>query len=155
MPGKSQHNRCGEPFLKVVYEMPTRVDVTNKRTIILCLAAATMILASCGSAAETSSSPSALPYTEQPVRPSTTLIDHEPIVEMTEGQDALTTFEAALICDRGSQSYESAGAIDESRDQLLAEYGLTLDEYMAFRGELEASRDLRDVVIFKYQETCS
>ncbi len=128
--------------------------MTNIRTIILGLAAATMTLSACGSDTEASAPPESLAYAEQPVRPSTTLIAFKPDVEMTDSQEALTTFEAALICDRGSRSFESAGAIDESRDALLADYGLTLDEYMAFRGELEANRDLRDVIIYKYQESC-
>ena len=74
---------------------------------------------------------------------------------MTDMQDAMTTFEAALICDRGNKSFESAAAIEEARDALLADHGLTVAEYLRFRGELEADRGLRDMVIYKYQEGCN
>lgn len=126
------------------------------RGLILGATAAALAVSACSTSEDTASeAPSTLPFVgEKPVRPSTALVETMPAIQLTPEQERLTDFEAQWICDLQATAFDSAGAIEETRNEKLAEASISEDAYLAFHESLDNNRDLRDVILFKYQESC-
>lgn len=71
------------------------------------------------------------------------------------GDDAtLTRFEAEWVCELQRRTFTTPDAIEAALEKNLAEVGLTRDQYDDFRERVNIEQDLRDAVLFAYQEIC-
>lgn len=119
--------------------------------IVLALTCA-LALSACGSeTADGAAAPDDLAYTEST---ETTLIDAEPVVDLSPEDVDLVRFEATWVCELQRRTFPSQEAIDEALDENLAGLGIDRAAYDAFRAEVNQSQDLRDSILFSYQENC-
>ena len=124
-----------------------------KKTLISVAIVCAVALSSCG----TDSPPEDLAYAEQveALTPSTLqLIDAEPDVELTDSEADLVAFEANWVCELQRRTFPSPEAIDDALNEKLAGLGVERAEYDTFRAEVNNSQDLRDSILYAYQENC-
>lgn len=124
-----------------------------KKTPISVAIVCALALSSCG----TDSPPEDLAYLEQveALTPSTLqLIDAEPDVELTDSEADLVAFEANWVCELQRRTFPSPEAIDDALNDKLNGLGVERAEYDTFRAEVNNSQDLRDSILYAYQENC-
>lgn len=72
----------------------------------------------------------------------------------SDQSDPGVIFEAQWQCDVQRMTFDDLADIQAARSEALAEWGLSEDEYEAFRAELQKSGDLRSAVQTAYSEYC-
>ncbi len=116
--------------------------------------------AACGgsdTAADDEPTPEELAYQEEIAAITTTttlLIEAEPESPLADDQELLVHFEADWVCELQRRTFDSPAAMSASLEDKLAANGLSLADYQAFRGEVSNSQELRDWILFVYQESC-
>ncbi|MGH1504892.1 MAG: hypothetical protein ACRBI6_15150 [Acidimicrobiales bacterium] len=113
----------------------------------------------CGESAtsEGAPSPEQLAYEELVAENTTTttlLIEGEPETPLADEQDLLVHFEADWVCELQRRTFDSPAAMSQTLEEKLAANGLSLADYQTFRGEVSNSQELRDWILFVYQESC-
>ncbi len=128
----------------------------NSRHYLIAALAAVVLLTSCGDT-EASDQPGDLAFTEQIEALATTqlqLIEDEPDVDLNDAERLLVSVEADWVCELQRRGFSSQEAIDEALGEKLTEAGIDRAEYAAFRDSVNNSQDLRDAILYEYQETC-
>lgn len=69
--------------------------------------------------------------------------------------DPRVGFEAQWQCDVQRQTFDDLEDIELARSDTLARWGISNDEYQAFRTQLNESPDLRIAVEAQYDEYCA
>ncbi|MEZ5226856.1 MAG: hypothetical protein R2710_09305 [Acidimicrobiales bacterium] len=85
---------------------------------------------------------------------STTLIAAAPDVLLSEADGAMVRFEATWICELQRRTFQTQDGREEALREKLTDSGLTEDEYHEFRARVNSDQDLRDSILYSYQETC-
>jgi hypothetical protein len=146
---------------KVGGKCPDAVGVKSLSTIGFhaCLAAA-LLLSGCSR-----SEPNAIDQTgvtnlafadetEAMATTTTTLIDGAPTAPLPQGSIGYVEFEATWICELQRRTFPTPDAIDAALDEKLVQSGLDRVGYDSFRAEVNGDQDLRDAILYTYQETC-
>ena len=117
--------------------------------------------AACGSSDEVAidddPTPEELAYAESVAASTTTttlLIDGAPDEPLPAEQELLVHFEANWVCELQRRTFATPAAMAATLDEQLAANGLTLAEYEGFRAEVSNSQELRDWILYVYQEGC-
>lgn len=129
-------------------------SLRNRLTISILVA---LLLAACTSTTATTAPP------EEDTPPATDLafsddsdqllIDEPP--STTLAVDApLVLFEAVWLCELQRRTFTTPDAVNSALNQALDEADLDQAEYEAFRERVNVEQELRDSVLFAYQETC-
>lgn len=84
----------------------------------------------------------------------TTLIDGPPDVTFTASEAALINFHSSWVCEFQRRTFPHLGAGAEALAVALATAEISPETYESFLSRLSTSQDLRDAVLFNYQETC-
>ncbi len=129
----------------------------SRQPLIAGLVAVVLLLTSCGADNEASDQPGDLAFAEQIDALATTqleLIEGEPDVDLSDEERLLVSLEADWVCELQRRGFASPEAMDEALGQKLAESGIDRAEYAAFRDTVNNSQDLRDAILYEYQETC-
>jgi hypothetical protein len=128
--------------------------VKNLLVPIATALACVLALSSCGSETTNSASaPEDLAFAE-PSGSSTDLIDAAPDVDLSPEVVDLVQFEADWVCELQRRTFVSQEAIDEALDENLVGLGIERADYDDFRAELSESQDLRESILFAYEENC-
>ncbi len=128
--------------------------LVKKRSILISVAlVCTAALSACG----TDSTPEDLAYADQveaaaPTTPQ--LIEGIPDVELTDEEADLVLFEANWVCELQRRTFPSEEAIEDTLNEKLTGLGVDRSEYDTFRAEVNNSQDLRDSILYSYQENC-
>ena len=85
---------------------------------------------------------------------TTTLIAEAPAVTLAEGDLGYVQFEATWVCELQRRTFPTPEAIDLALNEKLQELGLERATYDGFRARVNGDQDLRDSILFAYQETC-
>ena len=85
---------------------------------------------------------------------TTTLIAEAPAVTLVEGDLGYVQFEATWVCELQRRTFPTPDAIELALNEKLQELGLEREAYDAFRARVNDDQDLRDSILFAYQETC-
>lgn len=135
-------------------ESPEDLIVKNRLAIVAAISACILVLSSCGSD-ETSAptAPEDLAFAESDGT-VLDLIDSEPDVDLSSEEIDLVEFEASWVCELQRRTFTSQEAIDEALDEKLTGLGIDRAAYDGFRAEVNDSQDLRDSILFSYQENC-
>jgi hypothetical protein len=130
----------------------------KNRSILTCAAfVCAAALSSCGTETTSAGPPDDLAFAEQVEAGSPTtlqLIEGIPDVELTDGEANLVSFEANWVCELQRRTFPSQEAIEDDLNEKLAGLGVDRSEYDAFRAEVNQSQDLRDSILYAYQENC-
>lgn len=119
-----------------------------------------MSLTACGASSavdDAGPSPEELAYAEEISALTTTtilLIDGAPEETLPPEQELLVHFEADWVCELQRRTFATPAAMGETLDEKLAANGITQSDYEAFRGDVANSQNLRDWILFVYQENC-
>lgn len=115
-----------------------------------------LVLASCGTsgANEDASTPTSLPYVTTSTSTTTLLISEDPHIDLGEEDSVLVSFEAAWVCELQRRTFTDPGAIDAALDDKLIDSGIAPDSYAEFRQRVNERLDLREAILYRYQETC-
>ncbi len=120
-----------------------------------------MLFASCGTSGETAveESPEVtnLAFVDEEAvqaTTSTTLIAAAPDVRLSDADNELVRFESTWICEVQRRTFQTQSGRDEALVEKLEDFGLTEEEYREFRSRVNDDRDLRDSILYSYQETC-
>lgn len=118
--------------------------------------AATLALGACSNGDDTTPDLAFADSTTSTVFGTTTtlLIAEKPDVSLPEGEEAFVRFEAAWVCELQRRTFPTPEALQLALDQKLVDTGLTREDYDQFRSDVNNSQDLRDSILFEYQETC-
>ncbi len=102
-----------------------------------------------------SDEPEALAFEEPPVTTQEPLlIEGIPDVDLDEEETLLVAFEADWVCELQRRSFPTPDAMQDALNDKLVGLGVTRDEYDAFRAEVNNSQDLRDSILYAYQNKC-
>ena len=119
---------------------------------------ATLLLAACGGDGSVDSAPVGdLAFADGDGGQSTTtslLIDGAPDVSLEQQEIELVLFEASWVCELQRRTFTSPAAMQEALEEKLADSGVDRAVYEQFRTEVNNSQDLRDSILFAYQESC-
>lgn len=85
---------------------------------------------------------------------TTTLIAEAPAVTLAEGDLGYVQFEATWVCELQRRTFPTPDAIELALNEKLQELGLEREAYDTFRSRVNNDQDLRDSILFAYQETC-
>lgn len=107
--------------------------------------AALLIAAGCSSEPE-------LVFDEDDPPEELAFIEAEP--ELADGDRALAVFEAEWVCELQRRSFASLAERGEALEVALAEVDLDPADYESFRTRLGEEQELRDAVLYHYQESC-
>ena len=125
--------------------------LVKKRSILISTAlVCTAVLSGCGADGppeDLASAEAAAPSTLQ-------LIEGIPDVDLTDGEANLVSFEANWVCELQRRTFPSQAAIEDALNEKLAGLGVDRAEYDTFRAEVNNSQDLRDSILYSYQENC-
>ncbi len=110
-----------------------------------------VILTSCSSS---SSSPAQTPSSIAFSIPETTLIAEPEGVELSDADANLVNFQAKWVCEFQRRTFADQTSGAEALTEALAEAEIAESSYSAFLERLNDNQDLRDLVLFSYQETC-
>lgn len=83
-----------------------------------------------------------------------TLIDGIPDVELDDDELQLVLFEANWVCELQRRTFQSPDAMQQALNDKLVGLGVERATYDAFRAEVNNSQDLRDSILYAYQENC-
>jgi hypothetical protein len=67
----------------------------------------------------------------------------------------LVALEAQWLCDVQRRSFTELADLEVARSSLLANSGVSVDDYEAFHDRLAANTDLRLAVLQTFQSNCS
>lgn len=103
-----------------------------------------------GSSTTVASTPATLAYeiTE------TTLIDGPPDATFSGPEADLIDFHSSWICEFQRRTFADPGDGAEALTEALAVAEISSETYESFLDRLATSQDLRDAVLFDYQQTC-
>lgn len=127
----------------------------------LVIAAAAFTLSSCTSSGESASTSDdaaaelAL-IDDRPTQNETTstLIAAAPDVRLSAADSELVRFEAQWVCEVQRRTFQTPSGRDDALLENLGQAGITEAEYLTFRERVNTDRDLRDSILYSYQETC-
>lgn len=85
---------------------------------------------------------------------STTLIAAAPDVRLSAADTAFVRFEAAWICELQRRTFASQDGRELAMVEKLGDFGLDPAGYQEFRSRVNEDQELRDSILFGYQETC-
>lgn len=85
---------------------------------------------------------------------TSTLIAAAPDVRLSEADSELVRFEAHWVCEVQRRTFQTPEGRDEALLENLGEAGISEADYLAFRERVNLERDLRDSILYSYQETC-
>lgn len=91
-----------------------------------------------------------LAFTNDPDQP---LIDEAPVTTLDENA-TLIRFEATWLCELQRRTFPTPDAVETALSEALAEAALSQDDYDRFRHRVNVEQELRDAVLFAYQEIC-
>lgn len=86
--------------------------------------------------------------------PATTLIDGPPDVAFSSAEADLIDFHSSWVCEFQRRTFPDLGAGTEALAEALETAEIGPETYESFLSRLSTSQDLRDAVLFSYQETC-
>lgn len=114
------------------------------------------MLSSCttSGANERAATPTSLPLITTQTSTTTLLISEDPNIDLSEDDSVLVSFEAAWVCELQRRTFSDPGAIDAALEEKLIDSGITPDAYAGFRQRVNENLDLREAILFQYQETC-
>lgn len=126
----------------------------------LAIAAAALALSACSSGDSASTGDDAAAelalideQSGQNQTPST-LIAAAPDVRLSETDSELVRFEASWVCELPRRTFQTPSGRDDALLENLDDAGIAEADYRAFRERANADRDLRDAILYSYQETC-
>ena len=130
----------------------------NRLAVTVAALACLLIVSSCGSgdpedAAAAAEAPEDLALAE-PAPTTLDLIDEEPDVDLTSDEIDLVEFEANWVCELQRRTFASEEAIEEALEEKLTGLGIDRATYDDFRADVNQSQDLRDSILFSFQENC-
>lgn len=112
---------------------------------VLALGAAMLLAVGCSSEPE-------LVFDENDPPEELAFIENEP--EIADADRDLALFEADWVCELERRSFASLPERDEALDDALVATGLGRESYDGFRARLGEEQELRDAVLFHYQQSC-
>lgn len=131
------------------------------RRLPLALAAAALALSGCSandeSAATSDDAATDLAFVDEQLvldNTTSTLIAAAPDVRLSEADSQLVRFEAQWVCEVQRRTFQTPNGRDEALLENLGEAGISEADYLAFRERVNLERDLRDSILYSYQETC-
>ncbi len=131
------------------------------RRLPLLLAASALLFASCGGsdglADDGTSGVTNLAFVDDEfatATSSTTLIAAAPDVLLSDADSEMVRFEATWICELQRRTFQTQSGREEALQEKLVDSGLSVEDYLAFRARVNADQDLRDSILYSYQETC-
>ena len=84
----------------------------------------------------------------------TTLIDGPPDVTFAAPEADLIDFHSSWLCEFQRRTFADPAGGTEALIEALIGAQISSETYESFLNRLAASQDLRDAVLFDYQETC-
>ncbi len=81
------------------------------------------------------------------------LIDEPPATTLAV-DGPLIRFEAMWVCELQRRTFTTPDAVDQALEEALDEAGLKQADYETFRARVNVEQELRDSILFAYQETC-
>ncbi len=131
------------------------------RRLPLLLGASALLLASCGGsdliADDDPSNGANLAFVDDEFADtptSTTLIAAAPDVVLSDADSEMVRFESTWICELQRRTFQTQSGREDALQEKLTEFGLTEPDYVAFRARVNNDQDLRDAILYSYQETC-
>lgn len=130
----------------------------NRLAVTAAALACLLIVPSCGSgdpedATAGAEAPEDLALAE-PAPTTLDLIDEAPDVDLTSDEVDLVQFEANWVCELQRRTFASEEAIEEALEEKLTGLGIDRATYDDFRADVNQSQDLRDSILFSFQENC-
>lgn len=128
----------------------------NRLVPIAISLACALALSSCGNGSDTTDAapaPADLAFAE-PSGSTLNLIDSDPDVDLSPEDVDLVQFEADWVCELQRRTFVSQEAIDEALEENLVGLGIDRVDYDEFRAEVNESQDLRESILFAYEENC-
>ncbi len=117
-----------------------------------------MLSGACGSDPSTDAAgdarPSSLAFTDGAPTTASTLIAAAPDVALGELDAELVRFESTWVCEVQRRTFPTEDGREAALVEKLAEFGLDEAAYREFRARVNDEQDLRDAILFSYQETC-
>ncbi len=117
------------------------------------LLAAVLVAGSTG-CADASTTAETAPVTLAYELTDSTLIDGPPDVTFTASEAALIDFHSSWVCEFQRRTFVDLAAGTEALALALTTADIGPESYDSFLSRLSTSQDLRDAVLFNYQETC-
>lgn len=109
------------------------------------------VLSSCSTA---SSQPAQTPTSLAFSLPETTLIAEPQGIELDANDARLVEFHAKWVCELQRRTFQESSGGVQALAEALEEAEIGEANYSEFLKRLEDSQDLRDVVLYSYQESC-
>lgn len=85
---------------------------------------------------------------------TTLLIEAKPNVSLNDSDTSFVAFEASWVCELQRRTFPTPDALQQALSDKLEGSGLSRPEYETFRQSVNNNQDLRDSILFAYQETC-
>lgn len=117
------------------------------------LIVALLVAGSAGCAAE-SNTATTTPATLAFETTKTTLIDGPPNATFSGAEGDLIDFHSSWICEFQRRTFVNPEAGEQALSEALVAADIGGAVYESFLNRLASSQDLRDAVLFDYQETC-
>jgi hypothetical protein len=86
--------------------------------------------------------------------PETTLIAEPEPIELSDAETTLVNFHAGWVCEFQRRTFNDPSDGPRALEEALESAEITEIAYRTFLEELDNSQDLRDLVLFIYQESC-
>ncbi len=119
--------------------------------------ASTLMLGACGTGSDEAAPDLAFADSTELTTFGTTttlLIAERPDVDLPDDEVTFVKFEATWVCELQRRTFPTPEALQVALDEQLSATGLTRADYDTFRSAVNNSQDLRDSILFEYQETC-
>ena len=130
----------------------------RSRRLVTPALAASFLVAACSGGETVDSAPvSDLAFADgEGGRTTTTslLIDGAPDVSLEQREIELVLFEASWVCELQRRTFTSPDAMQAALEEKLDAAGVDRSVYDQFRTDVSNSQDLRDSILFAYQESC-
>ncbi len=131
---------------------------TFRGGVIPLVLAATVLTGACGSVGSSGAAdrdgPADLAFADGTPTTASTLIAAAPDVALSQRDAEFVRFESTWVCEVQRRTFATEDGRELALIEKLAEFGLDEAEYRAFRARVNDEQDLRDSILFSYQETC-